>query len=951
MAPQISDCSTLATQTAKKGGQAQEGDGSGAETDNDESDYEYVDEEDDEDDGEEDRSEQKEEGAGQKRKGKALKDKQQTKKKHRRIQTRVEPPVEDSEVEEQAKEPVATGKKTSASAISGLEQTYSVKATRSVPSILRLQQDFALFHNLIVRTNYLGEMTTTSDSLLPASRLPLPTSPRISRIPQPASKAIIRPISLHVDGRSSSQPRQLKGRTINPSSPAAVSSASIRNGASTPVSLLKKPSVSSIHGQVLNSTSGTKATARPTIPTSSTPSRLRNPISTPQTQSPARPVSASVRGDPSANSLPPGKTSAQELNPPKSPSRVSIREQIAAKRRALLAASGSLEERGGPSDGAAKEARRQRSTMALERSMSDFSMDEPQRRITTPQGSADIFGRTIPTLIRKAMTTGRLDVANMSLERLPKEVWTKILNLSGDDLPHYDQEATLLAPSHIGAFSVEEEAMELPPHELERRRMLEADEIMNVPFYEVQDIVLIKASSNSLKSIEAQIAILTRLLSSDNLIAAFPACLILSPSLHTVDLSRNSISSISWENPVRPNREILQSRKDNSFFDSFPSTPTKSDFRDDDTDEVMPSLKTLCLAKNKITNFGLPQTWPRNLEVIDLSDNNLQGVLDLTVLAALPRLKRVTLSGNGLTGVVVQAEGGRALWPSLETINLKMNEIRMENTLIQSLRLDRPYTTAFGSADRGTVHILKKCLFPKILEENPLKYSTVKKVHPATVAQSALTSHHDKHLSTETLQSANVAPSNRYEGQPAGPLVGCWDERQQSVVVTRDAPTLFLDDEGCFDSQYVLDAVPTEAYLKIIDFSGILKLRTLIMPANYSRLANVTTLSITYTSLRTEDETLLQLSKAMPNLEILDLSGSRIEHLNGAGMLIANGLKRLLAKGCRIADISSLVDVASELHRGSWRGNMRLEEVDIRDNSVEKVCVETTIFRDRTTYA
>jgi Leucine-rich repeat (LRR) protein len=191
----------------------------------------------------------------------------------------------------------------------------------------------------------------------------------------------------------------------------------------------------------------------------------------------------------------------------------------------------------------------------------------------------------------------------------------------------------------------------------------------------------------------------------DNLISAFPACLILSPSLQIVDLSRNSISSISWDNPVKPNREVLQSRKDVSFFDSFPSTPTKSDYRDEDTDELMPSLRNVSFSSNVLTNVGLPQTWPRNVESIDLSENRLQGILDVTALALLPRLKRLNLRGNGLTGVRLQAAEDAVLWPSLETIDLEANDIRAEETLVDALELDRPYTTS-GTESRGTVHIV-----------------------------------------------------------------------------------------------------------------------------------------------------------------------------------------------------------------------------------------------------
>ncbi|KAJ9096372.1 hypothetical protein QFC21_005193 [Naganishia friedmannii] len=543
----------------------------------------------------------------------------------------------------------------------------------------------------------------------------------------------------------------------------------------------------------------------------------------------------------------------------------------------------------------------------------------------------------------------------MSLERLPIEVWTKILNLSGDDLPHYESSPAPLPTRLVEEHVADLEEMNLPPHELERRRMLEEDEIMNVPFYEVQDLVIIKASSNSLNVIEAQIGMvgalknldlhsnrltglpdsvinlreLAQLDLSDNLVASFPACLILSPSLQTVDLSRNSISSVSWDNPVRPNREVLQSRKDVSFFDSFPSTPTKSDYRDDDTDEVMPSLRTLSLASNQITNVGLSQTWPRNVEVIDLSGNKLQGILDLTAMAKLPRLKRLILSDNGLTGALVQPREDTAIWPSLETINFKANEIRTEDSLVDSLRLDRPYTTS-GMQSSGTVQIVNSGGEP-----DPVFYSQKtasrcdRPVFPIFLQE--------RLHSNSRSASASISLPGSANGQPTGPLIDCWDERQQSIVITRHTPTGFLDEAGGFDLQRVLDAVPATASLKTIELSGILKLKTLMIPDTDGRFANVITLSITDTSLTTDDAILERISTAMPHLETLNLSGSRMEHLNGVDSMIANGLKRLLTKGCRITQISSLVNVATELRQGTWKGSLRLEEVDIRDNSVEKL--------------
>lgn len=112
------------------------------------------------------------------------------------------------------------------------------------------------------------------------------------------------------------------------------------------------------------------------------------------------------------------------------------------------------------------------------------------------------------------MTTGRLDVANMSLDRLPKELWTKILNLSGDDLPQYDEPSKLFVSRQLDGLQLEDGA-EVPPHELERRRRAAEDEIMSVPFYEVEDLAVIKASGNSLTFVESQIGMVGALKNLD----------------------------------------------------------------------------------------------------------------------------------------------------------------------------------------------------------------------------------------------------------------------------------------------------------------------------------------------------------------------------------------------------------------------------------------------------
>lgn len=222
--------------------------------------------------------------------------------------------------------------------------------------------------------------------------------------------------------------------------------------------------------------------------------------------------------------------------------------------------------------------------------------------------------------------------------------------------------------------------------------------------------------------------------------------------------------------------------------------------------------------------------------------------------------------------------------------------------------------------------------------DNPIKYDAIKKPHPATVAHRAAQPLADEivHLEAEIRPLLTSTGTTKGDWQPTGPLIKCWNEEHQSVVVTRTTPVDSLDD-GILNLQHIIDAVPDASRLRSIEISGVLSLKGLTIPHPCNRLEHVKTFSITNTSLKTDGATLAKLAQAMPTLETLDLSGSRIEHIHGLQQLCANGLKRLLVKGCRIADISSLNDIATQLHAGRWKGALHLEEVDLRDNSVEKV--------------
>lgn len=222
------------------------------------------------------------------------------------------------------------------------------------------------------------------------------------------------------------------------------------------------------------------------------------------------------------------------------------------------------------------------------------------------------------------------------------------------------------------------------------------------------------------------------------------------------------------------------------------------------------------------------------------------------------------------------------------------------------------------------------------LDGNPIVRKVAKTPHPATLVVRSTAEPPGIPTTEQPVLEQPLMDPVPDNVEASGPFVRCWNAQEQSIVVARDRPTSYLDGQGILDLAYVAAAVPASSSLRTIEVSGVLQLKCLRIPCD-AQFGNVTALAITNTSLRIDDGTLGHLAQAMPRLETLDLSGSRIEHVHGVQNLCANGLKRLLVKGCRIADISALVHVATQLHEGRWRAPLQLEQVDIRDNEVAKV--------------
>lgn len=116
----------------------------------------------------------------------------------------------------------------------------------------------------------------------------------------------------------------------------------------------------------------------------------------------------------------------------------------------------------------------------------------------------DLFGRSLSDGLVKALRTGKLDVANMDLEVFPRELWTGVLGLSeaevGVDVSRGSQAENRSDPF---ASNFVGDEYSLPPHVASAESsMLLKKRLDEVPFYDREDLSIIRASGNLLKSIE-----------------------------------------------------------------------------------------------------------------------------------------------------------------------------------------------------------------------------------------------------------------------------------------------------------------------------------------------------------------------------------------------------------------------------------------------------------------
>jgi len=122
----------------------------------------------------------------------------------------------------------------------------------------------------------------------------------------------------------------------------------------------------------------------------------------------------------------------------------------------------------------------------------------------------DLFGRSLAETLVKASRSGKLNVANMGLERFPRELWTGVLGLSEDEVgpepaAQGGRPATTTAED-VFSGRTGSGADDLPPHVRSQQSRSETKKLLDqVPFYEREDLTAIKASGNMLKVVEPYI--------------------------------------------------------------------------------------------------------------------------------------------------------------------------------------------------------------------------------------------------------------------------------------------------------------------------------------------------------------------------------------------------------------------------------------------------------------
>jgi len=216
----------------------------------------------------------------------------------------------------------------------------------------------------------------------------------------------------------------------------------------------------------------------------------------------------------------------------------------------------------------------------------------------------------------------------------------------------------------------------------------------------------------------------------------------------------------------------------------------------------------------------------------------------------------------------------------------------------------------------------------QILDDNTIVIEEVISSRPVDSPDSDSSSKSEPSLYLDSVRHAH--------DKGKGPLRGCFDPSRQEIQLDRKTHADALEGRHTLDLQTILDAVPSECTLKSIVINGFITLTSIRFPAESSALATVKSLSIIDSALASTPTLLHDLAQSMPNLEVLDLSGSFLTHLQGIDSLISNGLTKLYLKGGRIDDFGAIEEMAKQFHAATWKGRLSLSELDVRDNALPR---------------
>ncbi|WVQ97096.1 hypothetical protein IAU59_004206 [Kwoniella sp. CBS 9459] len=381
-----------------------------------------------------------------------------------------------------------------------------------------------------------------------------------------------------------------------------------------------------------------------------------------------------------------------------SPARPSMREQIAAK-RAEARNSPAGKRLAAAQAAAASSAASGYGSGSGSGSGSGFGSPMGKRgKAMTFASPEKVPDKTVSSEVKRAARTGKLDLSSMSLNSVPSEIYTTLLEIPPEELsnPPPKPEASSdipsarmfdpNAPPPKGLTKDEERALVFGSKAVKRdERWEEPEELTS---WRIADNALqridreigmfgglerLDLSRNMLKELPDSVSDLLRLTTIDlsgNAFTSLPRSVLVLPALQVLDISGNALASLSFDSPIGPSEDGL-GYGIGFFTTSFQRQQEMKAIR-----PVFPALRSFNLGHNKLTVQGLAalqKTKLKAMRVLNLESNLLQGTIDLEEFGmgadSMPILASLILSRNlnlrGVTGSVTQGAKVETLGCSL----------------------------------------------------------------------------------------------------------------------------------------------------------------------------------------------------------------------------------------------------------------------------------------------